>query len=141
VAAARRITAIDRLVLRAYRADRCGDGLGRRALRLDRLRSPGHPAWLVAVALSPTAKTMVVTGGAGVRAGPVAAANVAGTVARVLAVWHAGRAFPETGETLAALAPWLAVPGGATALAFAAHRHRARRRRPQPQTGTAGVAA
>ena len=72
--------------------------LGRFAGRL-----PSTPSnlWLSAVAISPTAKTMVVAGGLGLPAGRVAVANVAGTVARVLIVWTAGQAFPSAGEALA----------------------------------------
>jgi hypothetical protein len=80
--------------------------------------------WLAAVALSPTAKTMLVAGGAGLRAGRVAVANVAGTVARVLLIWSAGQAFPTMGETFARLAPWIAVPSCIAAITLVAARSR-----------------
>jgi membrane protein DedA with SNARE-associated domain len=99
--------------------------LGRLARRLP---AEAGPWWLAAIALSPTAKTALVAGGAGLRAGPVAVANLAGTVARVLVIWAAGRAFPVAGETLAALSVWVAVPSGlaAVALLVARNRHRLR---------------
>jgi membrane protein DedA with SNARE-associated domain len=99
--------------------------LGRVARRL-----PSAPdnLWLSAVAISPTAKTMVVAGGLGLPAGRVAAANVAGTVARVLVVWTAGRAFPTAGETLAVLSAWLAAPCAVGAIAVIVVRHRQRLR-------------
>jgi hypothetical protein len=82
-------------------------------------RVPGRvsPLWLLAVAASPTAKTMLLAGGLGVPSRGVAVANVAGTVARVLGIWAAGRAFPTVGATLTAAAPWMAVPGCLAALA------------------------
>jgi hypothetical protein len=76
----------------------------------DRLPSPSSGLWLAAVAASPTAKTMLVAGGGGLHAGRVAAANVAGTLVRVLLIWRLGKALPTVGKTVAALAPWLAVP-------------------------------
>jgi membrane protein DedA with SNARE-associated domain len=99
--------------------------LGRVARRLP---SAPDTLWLSAVAISPTAKTMVVAGGLGLPAGRVAAANVAGTIARVLVVWTAGRAFPTAGETLAVLSAWVAAPcalGAATAI-LVRHRQRLR---------------
>jgi membrane protein DedA with SNARE-associated domain len=86
----------------------------------DRLPSRSDSLWLVAVALSPTAKTMVVAGATGLRAPSVAAANVAGTVARVLLIWTAGKAFPTIGHTVAALAPWVAIPSCVAAGALGA---------------------
>jgi hypothetical protein len=76
-------------------------------------RVPGRssPLWLAAVAASPTAKTMLVAGAAGLPRRGVAVANVGGTVARVLAIWAAGRAFPTVGHAASAAAPWLAIPG------------------------------
>src|SRR4029453_18419398 len=82
---------------------------GRQARGLRRLanRVPSRSSWLwlVAVAASPTAKTMLFTGGGGLPASRVAAANVAATLVRVLLVWRVGKAFPTLGETVAALAP------------------------------------
>jgi hypothetical protein len=94
-------------------------GLRRRA---DRVPSRSSWLWLVAVAASPTAKTMLFAGGGGLPAGGVAAANVTGTLGRVLLVWRVGKAFLTLGETVAALAPWIAVPACVLALAFAAVR-------------------
>jgi hypothetical protein len=100
---------------------------GRRLGRLPhRLPSPSSPLWLAAVAASPTAKTMLVAGCGGLHAGRVAAANVAGTLVRVLLIWRVGNAFPTIGETLAALAPWIALPGCAVAVALAAVRCKVR---------------
>jgi membrane protein DedA with SNARE-associated domain len=91
-----------------------------------RLPSESSPLWLVAVALSPTAKTMVMTAGAGVRAGRVAAANVVGTVVRVLVIWRAGHAFPTVGETVAVVSVWIAVPSGVAAAVLVVVRNRQR---------------
>jgi membrane protein DedA with SNARE-associated domain len=99
--------------------------LGRVARRLP--STPGN-LWLSAVAISPTAKTMVVAGGLGLPAGRVAVANVAGTVARVLVVWTAGQAFPSAGEALAVLSAWVAAPGAVGAAALIALRQRQRLR-------------
>ena len=88
----------------------------------DRLPSRSSWLWLAAVAASPTAKTMLLAGGGGLPAGGVAAANVTGTLVRVLLVWRVGKAFPTLGETFAALAPWFAVPACLMAVAFAAVR-------------------
>jgi membrane protein DedA with SNARE-associated domain len=89
--------------------------------------APGH-FWLSAVALSPTAKTMVVAGGLGLPAGRVAVANVGGTVARVLIVWTAGQAFPSAGEAFAVLSAWVAAPGAVGAAALIVLRNRQRLR-------------
>ncbi len=99
--------------------------LGRLARRL-----PATPdnVWLSVVALSPTAKTMVVAGGLGLPAGRVAVANATGTVVRILVVWTAGRAFPSVGEGLAALSAWVAVPCCAVGGAALVVRHRQRLR-------------
>jgi membrane protein DedA with SNARE-associated domain len=99
--------------------------LGRVARRLP--STPGH-LWLSAVAISPTAKTMVVAGGLGLPAGRVAVANFAGTVARALVVWTAGRAFPSACEALAVLSAWVAAPCavGAASLILLRHRQRLR---------------
>ena len=88
----------------------------------DRVPSRSSWLWLVAIAASPTAKTMLFAGGGGLPAGGVAAANVTGTLGRVLLVWRVGKAFPSLGETVAAAAPWVAVPGCVVAVAFAAVR-------------------
>jgi hypothetical protein len=85
----------------------------------DRLSSRSSWLWLAAVAASPTAKMMLVAGGGGLHAGGAAAANVTGTLVRVLLVWRVGRAFPTLGETIAALAPMIAVPACLVAAAFA----------------------
>jgi hypothetical protein len=90
--------------------------LGRVAARLP--STPGH-LWLSAVAISPTAKTMVVAGGLGLPAG---------TVARVLIVWTAGRAFPSAGEEFAVLSAWVAAPGAVCAAGVIVLRHRQRLR-------------
>jgi len=110
-----------------------GPALLARARRARGLRRVAHrlPAeagslWLVAIVGCPTAKTMLVAGGAGLRAGRVAAANVAGTVARVLVIWAAGRAFPAAGETLAVLTVWIAVPGCIAAACVVVARQRRR---------------
>jgi hypothetical protein len=66
--------------------------------------------WLAGVVASPTAKTMLATGAAGVRARWVAVADVAGTVVRVLVIWRAGQTFPMLAQTCASLAPWVIVP-------------------------------
>jgi membrane protein DedA with SNARE-associated domain len=99
--------------------------LGRVARRLP--STPGH-LWLSAVAISPTAKTMVVAGGLGLPAGRVAVANLAGTVARVLVVWTAGRAFPSAGEAFAVLSAWVAAPCAVGAASLIVLRHRQRLR-------------
>ena len=99
--------------------------LGRVARRLP---STSDNVWLSAVAISPTAKTMVVAGGLDLPAGRVAVANVVGTVARVLVVWTAGRAFPSAGEALAVLSAWVAAPCAAGAAAVVIVRHRQRLR-------------
>ena len=57
----------------------------------DRVPSRSGWLWLVAVAASPTAKTMLFAGGGGLPAVGVAAANVTGTLGRVLLVWWVGR--------------------------------------------------
>lgn len=88
----------------------------------DRLPSRSSWLWLAAVAASPTAKTMLFAGGGGLPAGGVAAANVTGTLLRVLLVWRVGKTFPTLGDTVAALAPWIAVPACVVAVAFAAVR-------------------
>lgn len=89
-----------------------------------RLPSSSSLIWPAAVAVFPTAKTMLVAGGAGVRAGRVAVANVAGTVARVLLIWSAGHAFPTMGDTVASLTPWIAVPSCLAAVTLVAVRRR-----------------
>jgi membrane protein DedA with SNARE-associated domain len=94
----------------------------------ERLPSTPGTLWLSAVAISPTAKTMVVAGGLGLPAGRVAVANVAGTVARVLVVWTAGQAFPSAGEALAVLSAWVAAPGAVGAAALIVLRQRQRLR-------------
>jgi hypothetical protein len=78
--------------------------------------------WLVAVAAWPTAKTMLLAGGGGLPAGGVAAANVMGTLVRVLLVRRVGKPSPTPGETVTGLAPWIAVPACVVAVAFAAIR-------------------
>jgi hypothetical protein len=88
----------------------------------DRLPSRSRWLWLAAVAASPTAKTMLFAGGGGLHAGGVAAANVTGTLVRVLLVWRVGKAFPTLGETVAAVGTWIAVPACVVAVAFAASR-------------------
>jgi hypothetical protein len=85
----------------------------------DRLPPRSSRLWLAAVVASPTAKTMLLAGGGGLHAGGVAAANVTGTVVRVLLVWRIEKAFPTLGDTVAALAPWIAVPACVGAVAFA----------------------
>jgi len=99
---------------------------GRQVRGLRRLanRVPSRSSWLwlAAVAASPTAKTMLFAGGGGLPAVGVAAANVTGTLGRVLLVWRVGKAFPTLGETVAALDPWIAVPACVLAVAFAAVR-------------------
>lgn len=87
------------------------------ATRRLRLPASSSPLWLAAVVASPTAKTMLVAGATGLPRRGVAVANLAGTVARVLGIWAAGRAFPTVGATLTAAAPWMAVPGCLAALA------------------------
>jgi hypothetical protein len=67
--------------------------------------------WLSAVAVSPTGKTMVLAGMAGLPRWPVAMANVVGTSVRVLVTWRIGAAFPTLGATVGSLAPWFAIPG------------------------------
>jgi hypothetical protein len=67
---------------------------------------------------------MLVAGAAGLPRRGVAVANVGGTVARVLAIWAAGRAFPAVGHTASAAAPWLAVPGCVGVLALGLDRWR-----------------
>jgi hypothetical protein len=78
---------------------------------VERRLSGSSTPWLAVVAVSPTGKTMLVAGGTGMRAGRVAVANLVGTLARVLLIWSAGKAFPTVGETLAVLAPWIAAAG------------------------------
>lgn len=103
------------------------------ARRIDLLRRlvdrvpPAGPIWLVGIAGSPTAKMMCAAGAAGLPSRRVAAANVVGTAGRVLVIWAAGRAVPGAGATMAAIAPWLAVPGGAVVVATAIVRRRRRR--------------
>jgi hypothetical protein len=65
---------------------------------------------------------MLLAGGGGLHAGGVAAANVTGTLVRVLLVWRVGNAFPTLGETVAALVPWTAVPACVVAVAITAVR-------------------
>jgi hypothetical protein len=89
---------------------------------LDHLPSGSSWLWLAAVAASPTGKTMLLAGGGGLHAGGVAAANVTGTLVRVLLVWRVGNAFPTLGETVAALVPWTAVPACVVAVAITAVR-------------------
>jgi hypothetical protein len=122
-------------------------GLRRLPDRLaDRVPSRSSWLWLAAVAASPTAKTMLVAGGGGLPAGGVAAANVTGTLVRVLLVWRVGTAFPTVGETVAALAPWIAVPACVMAVALAAVRFLAPRspkppgRECRPRAGRPGSA-
>jgi hypothetical protein len=92
-----------------------------------RLPAPGHWLWPVAICVSPTAKTMVVAGARAVRPLRVAVANVAGTAARVLAVWHAGHAFPQVADACRTVAPVLAAPGLAAAAALVWSRQSRRR--------------
>jgi hypothetical protein len=112
----------------------------------DRLPSRSSWLWLAAVAASPTAKTMLFAGGGGLRAGGVAAANVTGTLGRVVLVWRVGNAFPTLGETVDALAPWIALPACVLAVAFAAVRCLAPRslkppgRECRPRAGRPGCA-
>jgi len=86
-----------------------------------RLGSPApsrtRPLWLSAVAVSPTGKTMLLAGMAGLPAWPVAVANVVGTAVRVILIWRIGAAFPTLGATVVSLAPWFAIPGGVAAVA------------------------
>ena len=84
---------------------------------LDRL-PPAGPLWMAGIVGSPTAKMMCAAGAAGLPPRGVAAANVAGTTARVLIIWTAGRAVPGAGAAMASLAPWLAT-GGCLALVTA----------------------
>jgi len=72
--------------------------------------SAASPVWLVGIVGSPTAKTMCAAGAAGLPIRTTAAANVAGTAVRVLVIWSAGRALPQTGQLVASFAPWLAAP-------------------------------
>jgi hypothetical protein len=127
VASVARLCAVDPLYFLLGRA--AGPAVisaGRRVRALRRppahLPSRSSWVWLAAVAAFPTAKTMLFAGGGGLRAGRVAAANVMGTLLRVLLVWRVGKAFPTLGETTAALAPWIAVPACVAAVAFAAVR-------------------
>jgi membrane protein DedA with SNARE-associated domain len=69
-----------------------------------------------------------VAGGLGLPAGRVAVANLAGTVARVLVVWTAGRAFPSAGEAFAVLSAWVAAPCAVGAASLIVLRHRQRLR-------------
>ncbi len=92
------------------------------------LPSTSDNLWLSAVAISPTAKTMVVAGGLDLPATRVAVANLSGTVARVLVVWTAGRAFPSAGEAFAVLSAWVAAPCAAGAAGVLVIRHRQRLR-------------
>jgi len=85
---------------------------------IDRLPRTGT-IWMVGIAGSPTAKTMCAAGAAGLPGRGAAAANVAGTIARVLVIWMAGRAVPGAGATMATVAPWIAVPGGVALVATA----------------------
>jgi hypothetical protein len=99
---------------------------------VDRLPQAGpvSPLWLVGIVGSPTAKTMCAAGAAGLPARGAAAANVAGTAARILVIWSAGRALPQTGQAFASVAPWLAAPAGVV-VAVAAARHYRRTWRPR----------
>jgi hypothetical protein len=92
--------------------------------------------WLAGVVASPTSKTMLVTGAAGVRARWVAIADVAGTVLRVLIIWRAGRAFPMLAQQFAMVAPWVLVPSCLAGAAVGTVRwHRQRTDRPDEATG------
>ena len=95
---------------------------------VDRL-PPAGGIWLVGIAASPTAKTMCASGAAGLPGRRAAVANVAGTAARVLVIWTAGRALPGTGAVMASIAPWVALPGGAVVVAATL----VRRWRPAPE--------
>lgn len=116
-------------------------GTGRRGRLLQgavaRARSSGSsPLWLAGVAVSPTSKSMLVTGAAGVGARRVACADLAGTLLRVVVIWHLGRSFPVLAQRCAALVPWLLVPSGAAAVTLGALRWRRRR----PDAGEAAQA-
>ena len=89
-----------------------------------RLPAPASPLWLAVVALSPTAKTMVVAGAARVPARGVAAVNLVGTLGRVVLIWSVGRSLPSVGDSVGGYAPWVAVPCGVFALAMLATRCR-----------------
>jgi hypothetical protein len=102
-----------------------------------RVPSRSSPLWLAGVAASPTAKTMLVAGAAGLRSRDVAVANVAGTIVRVLAILGFGHAFPNIGVALATVAPWLALPGCLAALAVGVLRLR-RGGQPAPVPAPAG---
>ncbi len=112
------------------------DGSKARRLRplARRLPPASSPVWLAIVALSPTAKTMLVAGAARVPARAVAIANLLGTVGRVVLIWTAGRSLPSVGESLSVYAPWFAVPCGVLAIALLATRWR-RGTRPMPAVG------
>jgi hypothetical protein len=96
-------------VVRLGAADPLHFMLGRRLSRRPPARA--RALWLVAVAVSPTGKTMLVAGATGQSRWPVATANLVGTLVRVLVIWRVGEAFPTVGETAASLAPWFAIPG------------------------------
>jgi hypothetical protein len=107
-------------------------GAGRARLLHDvveRARSSGSsPLWLAGVVVSPTAKSMLVTGAAGARARWVALADVAGTLLRVMVIWQVGRSFPVLAQRCAAVVPWVLVPSCAAAAVLGAlrwHRRRA----------------
>lgn len=89
-----------------------------------RLPPATSPLWLAVVALSPTAKTMLVAGAARVPTRGVAVANVLGTTGRVLLIWSAGRALPSVGDSLSGYAPWVAVPAGVTGVGLLVLRFR-----------------
>jgi hypothetical protein len=95
-----------------------------------RLPSATSPLWLTVVALSPTAKTMVIAGAARVPARGVAAANLLGTVGRVVLIWTAGRSLPSVGDSVGRYAPWFGVPCGLLAIALLALRFRRSARLP-----------
>jgi hypothetical protein len=104
--------------------------------------SASSPLWLVGVTASPTAKSMVATGAAGVRARSVALADVAGTVLRVVVIWHAGHRFPVLARTTAAVVPWVVIPSAVIVVVVGAvrwHRDRVRRRSPVGPEGAAAA--
>ena len=123
-------TAGPAVVAAAGRSPVAGRLCARVASGVARLPGPGHWLWPVAICVSPTAKTMVVAGARAVHPLRVAVANVAGTVARVLAVWHAGNAFPQVADACRTMAPVLAAPGLAAAAALAWSRQARRRAAP-----------
>jgi hypothetical protein len=94
---------------------------------VDRL-PPAGAVWMVGIFGSPTSKTMCAAGAAGLNSRDAAAANVAGTAGRVLVIWAAGQALPDTSAALARIAPWIALPSLLVLVATALHRHRRQRR-------------